>query len=81
MPAREGKYGAISTELKKLHDGEPVFLLRSTDSIAPTAIEVYALLCRLRGCSQAHINACLAHADRIKLWQAANPMFVKEIPD
>lgn len=39
---RSEKYGFITTERKRLHPGEPVFLLRATDPIAPALIEEYA---------------------------------------
>jgi hypothetical protein len=40
------KYGKVETELKKIPEGEPVFLLRGQDVLAPVAIEMYANLLR-----------------------------------
>lgn len=79
--ALEGKYGIITAEKKEFHEGEPVFLLRATDPLAPQAIRNYAHGCQINGCSQEHISACLLHAHRIDAWQLANPEFVKKIPD
>lgn len=79
--ASDGKYGVITTELKQLHAGEPVFLLRATDPLAPDAIRLYADECREAGCSAEHVHAVTMHASRIEAWQQANPHLVKKLPD
>jgi hypothetical protein len=81
MSAIEGKYGAITTTGKQFHPGEPVFILRATDPLAPAEVEHYATECALAGCSEEHVAACHEHARRIEAWQAANPHLVKKLPD
>jgi hypothetical protein len=81
MAATEGKYGVITTTGKQFHPGEPVFVFRATDPLAPSAIENYATHCLFAGCSREHYWACLAAAGRMREWQAANPDLVKKLPD
>jgi hypothetical protein len=81
MSAIEGKYGIITAEKKFFHPGEPVFLLRATDPLAPKAVRTYALMCRENGCEQDHIDASYRHAERIEEWQRENPELVKKLPD
>lgn len=76
----DGKYGEITTSKKQLHPGEPVFLLRAQDPLAPEAIRFYADICKQVGCHPAHVEAARRHAQRIKDWQTANPELVKEKP-
>lgn len=80
-PAAEGKYGYIWTERKQLHPGEPVFLLRATDPLAPAAVVAYAEDCAAAGCSDEHVVACYDHAERIRRWQTEHPALVKSRPD
>lgn len=81
MPASEGKYGELTTTGKQFHPGEPVFVLRATDPLTPTAIMDYAARCFTAGCSESHLNACVDQAQRVRDWQAAHPELVKERPD
>lgn len=81
MAGQEGKYGAVQTEKKQLHPGEPVFLLRATDPLSPAVVELYAVICRRAGCSLDHCQAVERRAEEIRQWQRANPLLVKEIPD
>jgi hypothetical protein len=81
MAAIEGKYGIITTEKKQFHPGEPVFLLRATDPLAPLAIFKYATICADAGCSPEHVQAVNDHGQRIEKWQKANPALVKQLPD
>ena len=79
--AVDGKYGIITAEKKQFHEGEPVFLIRATDPLAPQAIRNYAHGCQINGCSQEHVSACLLHAHNIEAWQLAHPDLVKTLPD
>lgn len=79
--ATEGKYGEITAEKKEFHPGEPVFLLRATDPLAPLAIRLYYELCMAQCCDRAYIKAVAEHALRMADWQRANPTFVKDKPD
>lgn len=81
MASIEGKYGVITAEKKQFHPGEPVFLLRATDVLAPAAIWQYLLICQEAGCSTEHCEAILRHHDRIVQWQRDNPALVKKRPD
>lgn len=81
MPATEAKYGEITTTGKQLYPGEPVFLLRGTDPLAPAAIRNYAVHCSFAGCDREHVAAVNAIADRIEEWQKASPDLVKKLPD
>lgn len=80
MSAIEGKYGEITSSKKKFHPGEPVFLLRAQDPLAPEAIVFYADICQQEGCHPAHVEAARNHAQRIVDWQKAHPMRVKDKP-
>ena len=79
--ATEGKYGEITASKKQFHPGEPLFLLRGTDPLAPDAIREYAKICDSNGCDDEHIEAAYDHADRIESWQRLNPELVKKLPD
>jgi hypothetical protein len=76
-----GKYGTVTTTGKQFHDGEPVFVLRSTDPHAPAAVRLYANRCGMAGATVAHVRECHAIADRMEAWQKANPALVKVYPD
>lgn len=76
----DGKYGEVSTERKELHPGEPVFLLRAQDPLAPRAVDLYAEICEMRGCDPAHVEAAQRHAARIRAWQGEHPDLVKDKP-
>lgn len=78
--AFSGKYGIITTGKKELHKDEPLFLLRSTDPLAPTLCRMYAVLCKAYGCTPEHVAAAEACAVRMEGWQKANPELVKEKP-
>ena len=80
MEGLDGKYGAITTERKELHPGEPVFLLRATDPVAPMAIREYAFNCERRGCDPEHVAAAVRHAQRMEEWQEQNADLVKDKP-
>lgn len=75
--AFDGKYGIITAEKKQFHPGEPIFLLRGTDALAPMAIEKYADICENYGCGSEHVTAIRAHAARIAKWQEENSGLVK----
>jgi len=78
--AIDGKYGEITSSKKEFHPGEPVFLLRAQDPIAPEAVDEYAMLCRSAGCHPEHVAAVIRHGDRIRDWQRAHPDLVKSRP-
>lgn len=79
--AIEGKYGRIWCDKKAFRAGEPLFLFRATDPLAPEAIREYGNLCADRGCEPEHVAAAYGHAERIAAWQKANPEAVKKLPD
>ena len=77
----EGKYGTITASKKRFHPGEPLFIFRATDPLAPEAIRRYAELCQLEGCELTHCAEVRAHAARIEEWQKQHPELVKARPD
>ena len=81
MSAVENKYGIITSTAKEFHPGEPVFVLRATDPLAPQAIRNYAHGCEINGCSKEHVEQCLEQANRMEQWQFANLDKVKRLPD
>lgn len=78
---KEGKYGDIFATNKTFHPKEPVFLLRATDPLGPTAIMLYHAICRMAGCSDEFLGDVVAHAGRMEQWQIENPTLVKPRPD
>jgi hypothetical protein len=80
VSATDGKYGEITSTGKQFHPGEPIFILRATDALAPHLIRDYAVRCELAGCDEAHVAAALSHAERIAEWQQEHPELVKK-PD
>lgn len=76
-PGHDNKYGKVLLENKCLHQGEPVFVLRAQDSLAPAAIRIYAELCEAVGCTDAHTATSLDAAARLDDWQRANPSLVR----
>lgn len=79
--AFEGKYGQIITTGKQLHRGEPVFILRATDPLAPASVEEYAVRCYDCKCEDEHVQAANKRAQVMREWQAKNPDLVKKLPD
>lgn len=72
--AIEGKYGIVHTERGNIEEGEPVFILRGKDALAPEAIRFYASLRRKNGDEKGALE-CEAHAKRLEDWP------VKKMPD
>lgn len=80
-PAIEGKYGEVTTTGKQFHPGEPVFILRATDPIAPATVRAYGMQCELFQCDPEHAASVYAAAERIAEWQKSHPELVKKLPD
>lgn len=80
MSGSDLKYGAVTTEKKEFHPGEPVFVLRAADFCAPGAISRYSDLCIRLGCTEEHVKAIGVALARFVEWQRANPQLVKQ-PD
>ena len=78
--ATDGKYGEITASKKQFHPGEPLFIFRAQDPLAPEAILHYAELCQIAGCNLEHCAEVREHANRISAWQKANPELVKALP-
>lgn len=77
---KEGKYGDVTSSTKEFHEGEPVFILRGQDAVAPKAIMAYAQLCQAQGCDDGHVNQVMLVAQKMRSWQSGNPGLVKD-PD
>lgn len=80
MPAIDHKYGAITAEKKEFHDGEPVFVLRGGDALAPLAILDYARRCSAAGCDREHYEDVVKCSEEMRAWQEKNQDKVKN-PD
>lgn len=80
-PAIEGKYGEIRASKKDFHPGEPIFILRATDPLAPSLIEEYAARAEGAGCAPEFITQAMDHAQRMRKWQRLNADLVKGRPD
>lgn len=75
------KYGTITSSTKRFHEGEPIFLIRSTDPYAVTAIQQYAGLCQERGVPLEFCKEISKFSDEVAKWQRENPALVKDKPD
>lgn len=78
--AGEQKYGAVTTERGRFHEGEPVIIFRAADMMIVELIIEYALRCYRAGSPFAHVSAVLDRAKLFLEWQAANEGKVK-LPD
>ena len=52
--------------------GEPLFLLRGKDSLAPAAIDLYANLCHIAHADPKHTEGAQAAAAEVRIWQRMN---------
>lgn len=75
------KYGCIIAEKKQFHPQEPLFILRSIDRLASTAVREYAHMAMHAGCDTAFFSNCHDCAARMEAWQRANPTLLKTRPD
>ena len=65
----------------RLHDGEPYFLLRAQDLIAPCIVQLYALhLTSMYGVPKEKIASVRKVVAEMRKWQAANAKLTK-LPD
>jgi hypothetical protein len=79
--ASSGKYGVIVAEKKQFHPDEPLFLIRATDPDAVQILREAARLYLTRGSPLEQVRATREAAERIAVWQAANPDLVKKAAD
>lgn len=80
MPMGKGKYPDLHAAIDKLHPGEPCFLLRAQDLIAPKGVMSYAYLLQDLLDDKQGRDDVLAFADSMIAWQMANPTLTKN-PD
>lgn len=78
--ADDMKYGEITTSLKQIPHGEPVFILRARDMAAVPMLESYGRKCARLGAGPAHLESLRLVIARFREWQSANPTLVK-VPD
>jgi len=71
--------GVVYLTGKPLHNGEPVFVLRATNPLAPEIIDEYLLRCVAAGVAPEQIEKIQVAAARIRTWQSLNPHLV-ELP-
>lgn len=76
-----GKYGTITASDKKFHEGEPIFLIRSTDPLASQGVLDYARRAEKAGADPEFVESCFDFAMTVAEWQRNNPELVKALPD
>jgi len=64
--------------LTKAKDDEPIFVLRASDVLAPSAVRDWAACAESLGVSAAKVREARALADRMVVWQEINGA---KIPD
>lgn len=75
-PGYDGVNGGAHELLDKLHEGEPVFVIRAQDILSPQALAAYAALARKLGLD-AHAQYAEARAVQMLAWQASHSKLVK----
>lgn len=73
----------VYPEIKRLlgiPEDEPIFILRSTDKVAPKIVESAGINYSGAGCSREFIDGVYACGDEMREWQQAHPDAVK-VPD
>lgn len=65
MRAKTGKFDC----LEKLADGEPYFVLRAQDELAPELIEAWAVEAELNDCPPAKVASARAIAKAMRGWR------------
>jgi hypothetical protein len=76
----EMKYGTVTSDRRTFHPGEPVFIVRAQDRLAPELLRRYYTLCLAAGCDDSHLSAIDDVRRSFTAWQAEHPDLVK-IPD
>lgn len=66
--------------MEKLHDGEPVFIIRAQDELAVEVIRHYEIVASNAGCDPSFLQGCLEARDEIQNWQVEHSDLVKR-PD
>lgn len=61
----------------ELHDGEPVFVLRAQDIIAPQVVELWAIMAGSVHVNQPKVNRARNVAAHMRRWQHLNQTKVK----
>jgi hypothetical protein len=76
----ENVTGVVYLTGKPLHPGEPVYVLRATNPLAPEILDEYALRCEKASVAPESVERVRLAAARIRAWQALNPHLV-ELPN
>lgn len=66
--------------LLKLREGEPIFVLRAQDRVAPHTIDLWAAAAGSFDAPHPKLLAAVTRAGEMRLWQEQHPQAVK-IPD
>jgi len=61
--------------LQKVHDDEPVFVLRAQDSLAADLVELWAIHARMAGCNNDKVRGAADIAEEMRRWP------IRKIPD
>jgi hypothetical protein len=71
-------YERIQDPLKLIPEGEPVFLLRAQDKLAPYLLDSWAAGAEVIGCKQDIIDLVRQQAQAMRDWQQ---LYCSKIPD
>jgi len=72
---KDGKYGKVTLERKKVPDAEPLFVLRAQDKVAPGVVKFYASqYLRATGDKEGY-ESIMVQAVEMEKWP------VKKLPD
>ena len=78
--ARPDYQGRIVDLQHRIPDGEPVFLLRSTDEFAPELVILWAERLVARGGDPRMARMAFDHANAMRAWQRAHGAKVPDLP-
>jgi hypothetical protein len=58
----------LDSSLQKVRHGEPIFVLRGQDLLAPNLVEIWAKLAKQNGCPQFKVDEALNCAKEMREW-------------
>lgn len=73
-------YDRIQDPQGLIGEDEPVFLIRATDKVGPSAVRIWAFLVKEAGAKHDIVEAALHHALDMVRWQEENASAV-HVPD
>ena len=73
-------YDRIQDPEGKIPEGEPVFLLRAQDAVAPQVVEIWAIAAHNAGADGDIVQHAYEHAQVMRKWQAEYGSKVPDMP-